>query len=242
MEYNDETLSAWIDGELDEPQATAIATEARNDRTLAERIEAMRAADRALHDALDGALGIVPTALTAQLQHTAATTNVIGFKPRRAAPTHREWTRIAAAGAIAFAIGGVVMNKVAGGQPPSIVAAADGGLQAGPALAVTLARAHSGERATADRSHVTILASFQAAESRYCREFHLDFGRSGADAVACHDASGWHIEGWSAAPRSGGGYQTAEGPSAMTATIERLGTRAMLDRRGEDKAIVAGWK
>jgi hypothetical protein len=241
MKYNDETLSAWIDGELDEQQADEIATEARGDSALAARIAAMRAADRALHDALDGALGLVPSTLSTQL-HGAARTNVIGFKPRRAAPTHREWTRIAAAGAIAFAVGGVVMNKVDGGQPLSIVTAADGGLQAGPALAVALARAHSGERSSADRSRVTILARFQAADSRYCREFHLDLGRNGADAVACHEASGWQIEGWSAAPRSVGGFQTAAGPSAMAATIDRLGTRAMLDRSGENKAIIAGWK
>jgi hypothetical protein len=237
-DFSDEKLSAWLDGELHGAEADAIAAAVENDPALAERLGAMHRADDALRMAFDRTLGSTPQILTAAI---ANENNVVAFKPE---PTlaRGEWMRIAATGVVALVIGAAVMTQLRPAQQTLVVADASG-LTASATLAAALTSAHSGEASKITGGAITVAASFQANDSRYCREFHADLGSGGADAVACRDGANWRIEGWSRAMTSGGGYETAGGPDnpAIAAVIDKLGTKAMLDRAGEDKAIGADW-
>lgn len=232
--FSDEQLSAFIDGELSDAENAAIVRAAEADTALAARIAILRDANSHLRDAIDDLLGEAPRTLL-------PSDNLVPFPQRRSA--RADWMRMAAAAGVAFVIGAIAMRTIAPSPQQTMLASTGDGVVARATLAAALDRAHSGDRSDSQNGTVVVSASFVAKDTRFCREFHVDFASGAADGVACRDASGWRIEGWSNAPKSVRGYETAGGPNdaVMSATIDRLGTREMLDRAGEEKAIGVHW-
>lgn len=162
MDITDETLMAFADGELAEPEASELAHRIAADPDLAARV-AMFRQTRDMFAKMPA--DPVPDALADRIRAMAeppAPSNVVPM--RRRVPL---W-QLPAAAAVALAVGlGAGLSLVPSGVTD---------------LAV-LDSLPSGE----ERSGVTAVATFQTASGDLCREYEAD----GMISVACRTDDGW---------------------------------------------------
>jgi hypothetical protein len=250
MTYDDETLMAYADGELDEARRAAISTALEQDPELARRV----AAHRALRTEVAGAFSSVidqpvPDRLRAAAHGPASAEPVRDPKPRgnvvqfpsrgsRApgAPWRaREWTAMAASLVLGGLIGWQFMARSAGDvttQGGALVASGDLAL----ALDTQLASTQS------DDASVRIGLTFKNKDGGYCRSFVSR--ASSAAGLACHAGAGWQLAFTEAIdPQAGGVRQAASelSPSLLKAVEVRI-DGGTLDAAAEKLARDAAWK
>ncbi len=238
MKYDDDTLMAFADGELDEVKRAEIAAAVENDPELARRV----AQHRALRDRVAGAFGPVlgqpvPERLvnTARGAEPARRGEVVQFPVRGKPPgmpwRAREWGAMAAS----LALGAVISWKLLSPAEP-LMTASNGSLVARGALAAALARQLAGTQTEADP--VRIGLSFETRDGHFCRSFQLrDAGTAG---LGCRIAGEWRIPVTTEAA-AGDLRQAASPPPAVLQAIEARIAGEALDATGEEKARDAGW-
>ncbi|MEL7013933.1 MAG: anti-sigma factor [Pseudomonadota bacterium] len=195
--FDDETLMAYADGELDTETAARLETALREDTGLAERLAIFSGTRDALAEAAAVARKTsVPDTLTERVQETvraaresAANDTVVSLANRR--PTARLFHPVALAAG--FATLGLVTGLV---LSPSTPGPGNAELQftvlEGAAVPDALDRVQSGERTAITGGEIEIIASFLSQDGALCREFELD--RSDAMtvvAVACRTGTDW---------------------------------------------------
>lgn len=238
--FSDEALSAFLDGEAEPAVAERILGALETDPLLAERLDALRRADTALHAAMDGLLeGPPPLALLAALER-APSAEILPFR-RKAVSALTGWAPAAAAAALVL---GVALGLAAPRRDAALVAVGDGGPVAGKQLAAALSSARGGTAVDLMGARMIVALSFRAGDGRLCRQFQLAANGGGSAAVACRDPGDWRLEGWTrtmAQPE--GGYRTAGGPddAVLAAVVGRLGLIDTLDARAESTAIGSHW-
>jgi hypothetical protein len=242
---SDETLSAYLDGDLPPQERERIERAAAASPALRRRLADLKANDEILRRAVDQAMGPPSAALLAALAGGETPANVAPLRPRLARPALAMRWRAPLAAAAALVVGIAAGRMVVAPQPPALVVAARQGAAAGPDLARVLADARSGDsRAMADGS-IRIVLSFKAQDGRLCRQFEAQIGGDARAGIACRQDGAWRLEDWTAgrAPAAGGAYVTAGGPDnpVIAAELSRLGMTATLDRDGESAAIRKGW-
>jgi hypothetical protein len=239
LNYGDEILMAYVDGELDEKLRAEIATALENDPALARRVEQ----HRVLRDRVVGAFAKVlsdpvPDQLTRAAQATRG--NVLQFpvRPARApaAPWRaREWVAMAASLMLGTLISWRILAP--GGAP--IVAGEDALVAHGE-----LARALDTQLASEQRGEepVAIGLTFKSHDGNYCRSFEMRATRTAG--LACRAGSDWQVLATdSSVPPQG---QLRPALSALTPAIlraiEARGDGAALDAEAERSAQLAGWQ
>jgi hypothetical protein len=248
VNYDDEMLMAYVDGELDAARAAEIAAAAQADAALAARI----ATQRQLRERVTSAFANVPAQevperlLAAARGPTAepaaaapARGNVVQFPSRgtRAPPTAwraREWTAMAASLLLGvfltwrmLAPAGGASFETRGGE---LVAAHD------------LAAALDGQLAAhqAADAPVRVGVSFKSRAGGYCRSFELR--TAGSAGVACREADAWRVEVLAkSAGASGEMRQAATLPPAVIAAIAATIDGDPLDAAGEEAARKSAW-
>jgi hypothetical protein len=247
VKYDDETLMAFADGELDELQRAEITAAMENDPGLAQRV----ARHRALRAQVAGAFGklldepsperLVNAARGARqpAANTRRGGDVVQFPVRgsRHPATSwrgREWGAIAAS----LVLGGLISWKLLAPSEP-MMAASGNSLVARGALASALDRQLASTQLESDS--VWIGLSFQARDGHICRSFELrDAGTAG---LGCKVDGEWRIPVTSETPaRSGDVRQAASPPAAVLQVIEARISGDPLDPAAEEKARDAGWK
>jgi hypothetical protein len=243
MNYSDEILMAFADGELAEPQRSEVEAAVRADPALANIV----AGHRALRSDVSAAFaGVLDEPVPARLQ-APATAKVLSFEAARnarartqaAAPVpKRSWPRWAALAATLVV--GVLAGSVwlDGGKGDNFVAADAGGrLTARGALAGALSRQLASEAAPG--SAVRIGVSFATRDGGYCRSFSV-----GAKAgLACRDGEAWRVPVLAETAAAAGEYRhAASAPPAVLEAIDERIAGTTLDAAAERAARERGWK
>ncbi len=247
MKYDDETLMAYADGELDDALRAEIAAAAERDPVLARRVES----HRALRAEVAGAFATVihqpvPERLLAAAQDAGAApgsqpqrrADVLQFPARTAhAPARawrgREWGAMAAS----LVLGALLSWKFFAPSEPSM------GLEQGAMVARgELAQALDRQLASTQRpgDPVQIGLTFRSSAGAWCRTFTL---RSAATAgLACREGGAWRIPVTAEAQGAGEGMrQAASLPPPVMAEVEARRAGDALDAAGEQSARQGGW-
>jgi len=240
LNYGDEILMAYVDGELDAKLRSEIAVAVENDPALARRVEQQRVLREKVAGAFANVLSDpVPDRLTRAAQANRG--NVLQFpaRPARApaAPWRaREWVAMAAS----LMLGTLISWRIlAPGDSAPIVTGEDALVAHGE-----LARALDAQLASEQRGEEPVLIglTFKARDGNYCRSFEMRATRTAG--LACRAGSDWQVKATdSSVPPQG---QLQQASSALTPAIlraiEARGEGAALDAEAERSAQQAGWK
>jgi len=243
MNYDDEILMAYADGELDETQRQEIAAAIERDPELARRVARHRALRAQVAGAYSSVLGRplpdrLIKAATQQGDAGSRRGTVVQFPVRAArsaaAPWRaREWGALAAS----LVLGAVISWKLFAPADADTITARAGGLVASGALAHAL----DSQLASAQDSAAPVLIglSFRTHDGQYCRSFALSAAATAG--LACRAAGEWQIAVTAAAPVTDGLRQAASLPPAVMQAIEARISGEALDARGEANARDHGW-
>lgn len=245
MNFDDETVMAYVDGELDAARRAQIDAAMSGDAVLARRVEQQRALRARLGRAFTPVMDApVPERLVAAARGADPAKsdrgNVLKFPARAArvpsAPWRtREWTAMAAS----LLVGVLLSWRFFGTSGSSPVVAGKDGLLARAELAVALDRQLASEQSGDEP--VLIGLTFKARDGNYCRSFVMRSTRTAG--LACRAGSEWQIPASeSAAPRESGMQQAGSAlPSSILRIIESRMDGAALDAEGEKAAQTRAW-
>jgi len=262
MEIGDETLSAYLDGELTGEEREAVEQALARSPDLAERLQRLDTAnarasavfgeidERALPEGVRQMLAPSAVGASARL-HQARRARLRALGRRIFAPGLRPWAMPAAA-ALALVVG-YVSGLTTGGLAPeptrtALLDQTAGVIGESHPLHRVLQRAPSGEsRALGETGEIEArpALSFRSEDGRYCRDLAVIGGERASRGVFCRGESGaWQLETLVAAKPAGDGYRPAAGapPQAIQQTVDRLIAGAPLDLQAESQAIEQGWR
>lgn len=231
MAISDETLIAFVDGELDSAERAHVEAALAQDETLRARLAAHQRLRVRLSAAFDGALDeAVPDRLRQALETPRAPASVIDLAARRGAKwSVREWGAMAASVAAGLVLGVGIM-----GRPAPMIAAESGGLVARGALAQALDTQLAADEAGA----VRIGLSFRAQDGAYCRTFDLTEAQT--SGFACRGGEGWSVAMTAANPT--GEVRMAGAAGEVLAAVDAMMEGDPLDAEAEARAREAGWR
>jgi hypothetical protein len=248
MNYDDETLMAYVDGEVDARLRAEIDTAIANDPALARRVEHQRALRAKVTGAFANVLDQpLPDRLMRAARGAAAAEsstnrgNVLQFPARPSRPPAAPWrAREWAAMAASLLLGAFISWKV-------IVPEEGGPIMAGRDSLVAhgaLARALDAQLASEQQGDEAVLIglTFRAKDGNYCRSFELHATRTAG--LACHDGAEWKVTTTDATASTSGQMQQAGSPlsPAILRAIEARVEGTALDAEAERSAQEAGWK
>ena len=255
MNFSDETLMAYADGELDEPQRSAVEQAMREDPHVAAAVERHRALRAKVFGAYAGVLdepvperlrpaptsaaapGVVSLDAVREARRQAAAATAIQDRANAGRrPAWLQWGGIAASLVVGVLAGSAWLGGAGGGQA-WVSADANGRLVAGAALAGAL----SDQLASAQpQGPVRIGTSFATKDGGYCRSFQLQ----GSAGLACREGDGWRIPVFKESGAAGTAYRQAasEMPAAVLEAIDERIEGAALDAQAERAARERGWK
>ena len=248
QQFDDETLMAFADGELDAETTARVEAAMETDDELVMRvatfIESRAAVAAELKPLIDEP---VPEALTHSVEAMVAASrkpqsqlapsdNVIPLRPahRTASPS---WIMPLAASlvAVAFGIGGYLAGQanVPGTSAPLLAAIAD------PAMIRTLDTAASGEETNVADGSMKLVSSFRDGGGTLCREFELKQADGGATVtVACRSSQEWSVRLAVAGPAtSASAYQPAGATETVDAFLTTIGAGSPLSEADEKAAL-----
>jgi hypothetical protein len=250
VNYDDETLMAYADGELDPMLSAEIAAAIERDPALARRVER----HRALRAEVAGAFATVldqpvPDRLLAAANGTAGAAP--GSRPQRRADVlqfparttqapprgwgGREWGAMAAS----LVLGALLSWKIFAPPGNSSMSIEHGSMVARGDLARALDSQLAGTQGAGEP--VQIGLTFRNATGAYCRTFTLR--RAATAGLACREGGEWRIPITAEAQATGEGMrQAASLPPAVMAEVEARRAGDALDAADEEAARRGGWK
>jgi hypothetical protein len=230
---DDPEFYAWLDGELAEPQASAMAAKVAADPALS----AFAAEHRALGARLSNSFApIVDAPVPERLQQAARpSADVLDFAAARERRRPLSWSvrgfALAASLALGLTIGALLPRD--GGGP---FRAEGGQLVASGALGTALDRQLASAGA---EGGVRIGLSFRDRDGRYCRTFTA----TNQTGLACRGDDAWQIEGLIGASKEQGDYRQASGfDPALGDLVDRRIAGEPLDPAQEAAARQKGWR
>jgi hypothetical protein len=248
---DDDTLQAYVDGELDAPSAARIDAALAHDAVLARRVQQAREVRAQVRAAFDPVLDeAIPAHLSALLQSPAAPAaapaapHALPVRGRGVGTArHRATRRWFVPGAALAASVALLAVGLWWWQPAGDLIRTQGG-QSFAAGALT--RALDETLASEPKAHapVAIGLSFRSTDGRICRTFVLRTPPTRA-GLACHESAGWALPVLSAvAPTEGGELRQAASalPPAVQAAVDARLRGNVFDAQQERAARDAGWR
>jgi len=231
--YSDETVMAYVDGELDDAQSARLEAAMEHDAELTARVEMFAetrsAAQESLRPLLDEP---VPAALRQAVEAMAERHAAAGAAPvrRRIFFPANDWGRMAAAACVAAVLGGAVGYFSHGATEQPQLAQVDG------ALAAALDALPTGGEQKLGGATLRLIGSFVDQAQKFCREFELSAGAMATTSITCHDGRDWQVRLVVAAPAAGG-YAPASASETLDAYLAAIGAGAPLDPAAERQAM-----
>jgi hypothetical protein len=246
VKYDDETLMAYADGELDAAQRAQIDAAIAQDPGLALRVQEHKALRARMTGAFSRVLDQpIPERLEAAARlgtraDAPARGNVIRFPARSArAPSPpwraREWIAMTAS----LLLGVLLSWRLLVPANSALFEAGEGGLLARGELARALENQLASEQSGGER--VLIGLTFKAHDGNYCRSFVLRAARTAG--LACRVGSEWQVPATDSSLVSEGGMQQANSalPPSILRIIEARMEGTALDAEGEKNARLGTW-
>lgn len=251
--FDDETLSRYIDGELDEDTGAEVRDAIACDPDLAERAEAFRRVD-SLARAYVSAIDDVPLPAQVRALIDEQTPTKRAGTPGQGPPRRQRLIRgrvpaaLAAGTIIALALS-IAWRAT---QPPEnqVLTLSEGSLSGQPGLSRMLERSIGGSPVFLDGGKTTarVLATFVSHASEVCREFELAGTRLSRQAVACRTPSG--LGNWSIVAvgpvrtAEGQGYVPASGASddRYSDLVDALIADGPFGRDAEQSLLESDWR
>lgn len=248
-DFDDETLMAFADGELDAETAARVEAAMETDDELVVRvatfIESRAQASDALKPLIDEP---VPEALTRSVERMIEESrrgegtavqpdNVVAFRPaaaRRSFGSNWSLPLAASLAAAVFGVGGYLAGQANAPQ----VSGQSFATVSDPALVEVLDSTPSGALAAAGDASVKLVSSFRDGSGALCREFELQQAGTATVTVACRANELWSIRLAVAAPASGGAdYLPAGAAETVDAFLAGIGASAPLAPADEKAAL-----
>lgn len=245
-EFDDDQLSAFLDGELDADTQGSLERALAADPALRARLERLHSADMAIRNELREPFDVVPERFANMLREDADTPASVVIPLRRRVAPPQAW-RLPIAAGLALAVG-AAGGFFASGANRGASETAFLSIGAGSEMAALLDSTPSARTVSLnDSSRLTAVVSYRAADGRLCREFDVASAQAAARAVACKSESGWRVEVAAATLVRGsgdGGYAPVAGGDhpAIDATLDRLGVADPLSPEDEAAATRRGWR
>jgi hypothetical protein len=242
MSVQNETLMAYVDGELTAEESARVEAEIAARPELQAYVKRQRALRRGLRDAFGT---ILDAPLPERLLTAAARPPSRRWRMARAlsslvARRTLTWISIPAAAALAC---GVVIGVLVRVPNSADIAIGRDGLVARAALSTALTDQLAAQSPRTARAQIGI--SFRDGKGRYCRTFQTDSPAPLA-GVACHQGGAWHIAVLAPIPKEAGAgatFQLAGSamPDAVRSAVRDMISGVPLDAAGEDRARAQGW-
>jgi hypothetical protein len=237
MCVDDETLMAWVDGELNAIRGPEIEAAVAADPALARRAGRMRMVRELVADGFAPVLAAPAPSGLRGLTKTVAT-----LTPRRRRRADAGWTALAAS--VALLVAAVAAMQIL--KQDSIGRFRDGVYVADARLSRALDRTPSGAAVTQDGLRLAPRYSFRDVNGRLCRVFTAGRGSGAVAGAACHEADLWRLIAIAPAGDAGddGVFRQADGgePEAVAAAVEAIWADAPLDAGEEAAAIRNHWR
>ncbi len=247
-EFDDETLMAFADGELDEKTRQAVEKAMDSDEALVERVAVFIRTAAISKQALDPLLDQpVPEALRASVTAMAEENSdqsdekvvLFAAPPRQNFGGRSRWAMPLAA-SVALVVGGLAGFMI--GQSPNDGAS---GFTAArfnqPGLTEALRTVAAGDEITLEESgdRLRMIASFHNVDDQLCREFEIDRpDRTTFVSVACRASESWSVQFMvAAASQSASGYAPASSLEALDAYLQAVGAGEPLSEEAEKEAL-----
>ena len=183
MDYSDETLSAFIDGELPEDEARSLEAEIQEDAKLAQRVENLRSVDAVLSEALSDVVDeAVPEHIFAMVADARDQSKIVSLSAAKPRSWFQSPLAVAAAAAFGLAVG-LVFTPSQVAEPGAQIYA--GSVESGTPLHRVLETLPSSESENGLKPVVT----FASVDGRVCREITGPESR----ALACRSNDDWTV-------------------------------------------------
>jgi len=242
MNINDETLSAFLDGELPPAEMQQVRAQLAEDPTLADRLAELSAVDERVSErahAIDERP--LPSGVQKLLEEDDAqpeSAQVIAFPLwRRARQALNAQTGIAAAIALAFGFGLAQVTENFG-DPQT------GAFQPVAERLETLPSGTS--EALPDGREITPRLTFVNRDGQHCRQYTVTGAGERSENIACRAQqpdAGWEelasIRQPAAEP---GSYQTASGGSLLDSALDQMMDGGIIEPDREQQLIERNWQ
>lgn len=249
--FDDETVMAFADGELDDVTAARVARALADDPALAAEVEMFRAS-RARAAAAMGPLlkAAVPPGLSlsvfamverdreARAQAAAPGANIVSFDNQRESRRKTPYWLLPVAAALVLMIGGTG-GYFLGAKLPAPVPAEFASID-DPAIIQALSEIPSGKTIDVPGTGRTIepVLSFQLEDGTLCREYKLKGPEAkGLVSIACLEQDNWKTHFLMAATRPDEGYEPAGSTETIDAYLTSIHAGTPLDGPAEDAAL-----
>lgn len=259
MSISDETLMAYVDGELDAAARTEVDTYLKSSPEARQRLEIFQTTGRGLSELFDQPMReSVPQRL---LDAVIASDNVVPFgsaRRRKSAIAESYWpAALAACLAVLAAGGSAYWYEHAGGRLDrnfGVEVAADGRRVASKAVATVLDGIAAGigtsTTISGQPAKIEPVFTFATEDKSYCRQYIITTGQSEAvGGVACRSADGqWQVEAqdtFDPAPDKVGQIAPAGGnggPPEVEAAVDQMIAGDVLKPDAEAALIAGGWR
>ncbi len=240
MTITDETLSAFLDGELSGEERAEVEAAIAADPALQARLSALDAATRRFAEAIREAdKEPMPAGVEDLLR--PKTDNVVAFKPRK--KEQPKWAAQAAIAAslLALVVAAALFGDGPGGGERVLIAA--GPVDKASPLHRALDRTASADSAQVGRSSIRPVATFRIAGGAICREFVATQGEGAVRAVACREDRQWTVKIAATEAANAGGYQPPSGPAAAISAFVDAAIEGDALGPDEERALIdAKWR
>lgn len=235
---DDETLFAWLDGELAGDEAAHIEAAVADDPVLARKAAEHRALRDGLRAAFDpvAEAAVPPPLLRAVAKPSADVIDLASVRAARATPPQERRQRIGWAAVAAALVLGLSAGYALDGTPAGPAVQRDGRMMA----SAPVARALDQQLASAGTAPgaVQVRLTFRDSGGAVCRSFTT----SAASGVACRENEGWAMRAlFARQPEAGGSYRTAGSSDPAVAYVGTIIAGDPFDAAGEARAKAAGW-
>jgi hypothetical protein len=244
VNLSEETLMAYVDGELDGLTRDQVARAVAADPELARRVAAHQALRDRVRAGFDPVLKEpVPARLLSLVHGTQSGQQPAQVLPFRTRPApRRPWVQFTSLAA-SFVLGALVWQFAMRLNFSGPLTANQGEFVASGALE----RALNGQLA-ADQEQsaaVQVGVSFISRQGSYCRTFRLR-GSANAAGLACHENQGWTVQVLAHEPGSQPQGQYRQAASDLAPAVVRAVADAIagdpLDAPAEARARASGWQ
>jgi hypothetical protein len=246
MTPSEETLMAYVDGELDGPARVEVEAAMRANPDIAARVAREQALRKRIRLAFEQVVEEpVPERLAATARRASAPMRGNNVIPLRRKESRKwswpEWSSMAAS----LAVGVVLSLLFVRHSGP--MTSRSGHLFASGALAQALSDQLASAQADIAATPVQIGVSFRDKSGNYCRTFTLRETGSLA-GLACRSGDGWRLDAVARSEESTGAsaarYRQAASslPKPILESVEERMAGGPLDARAEAAAKASGWK